>query len=186
MLAAVASALLFERVGNLAWLAGGLGALAAVIAVAVYFYNQSLAKPDNAVKDGAFEQTAKEAHPVSTGLDTLQAFSLTRPVHRGRASVFSSWFPVPVIWTRHAELELVRAARSSYWRACRHNALWQTEFVEVVDKLSSPREYPSFEFVLTRDGNFAIHQVGRPRATALELEKAQGDSWLPFPPLPQT
>ncbi len=173
LLAAVLSALLFERSGNFGWLVGILGIAAGVTAASTYFYNQWKSERTQQTELVAAENDV-ELDP-NADLETQPDFflALRTPVVRYRYDLFRA----RGFWAyQKAEAGPELGFRSIEERVTEGSFLdW---VVEIVDRLSTSKDDPKHEFVVSRDGKVTIRLIGRHRAvmretTSLAAEDAE-------------
>lgn len=173
LLAAVLSALLFERSGNFGWLVGILGIAAGVTAASTYFYNQWKSERTQQTELVAAEKDV-ELDP-NTDLEIQPDFfpALRTPVVRFR-------YDFPHARRFWADQEAEGGAELGFRPI--EERLTEGSFVawvvEIVDRLSTSKDDPKHEFVVSRDGEITIRPIDRHRAlrretTSLADEDAQ-------------
>lgn len=150
---AIASAILFERIHSMNFIAGIVAILAGTTAVCIYFYNQFHGKNS----EGG-TSVGVESHTFPSHLSEL----LQRHVSIGRASNLEPS-------AAEAYLEFLRAGHTRWDRFLTDHIAtappqekFADQIVQIINKLSvDVEEGSSFEFVLSKDGNFTIRQPKR-------------------------
>jgi hypothetical protein len=181
ILLAIASALLFERAPNLHLLAGAVGIFGGAITLFVYFYNRT--------RSGLNEHLSERPQAEAVGLmDTivpsgkfnLSLGDLTAELETGGSELAWSDSFEPLTSQQH--LELKRWPRSivlsHYHASYQRRRTFADEIIEIVSSLCSEDD-PSFEFVLTPDGNFTIRHFGPSKEHALQMEMPLRESDVP-------
>lgn len=150
----IASALAFNSLGTFKWIAGSVGAAAALTAALAYFYNLWHAEHAQKNQNTQLEDTRVSSpgkadfRHISPSID-LDAHLISLQYHIMRMT------NAP----RHAFL-----ARSNW--ECDYPALAQeSELVrrvlQIVNRLSDPGSVGTFEFVLSAGGDFTIRPLNR-------------------------
>ncbi len=157
IVAAVTSALLFERVGNLDWLAGSFGIVAGVTAAGLYFFNQWPSR-----------QTHTEAKPTAQAvwgeeLVPEQWFAKCEPPRKHRSELsFQHWYR-----TRVRKLPWNLRISSPFYGPLPSGQKFEFAHivVEIINKLSR-EQTEQYDFVVASDGNLFIRPIGRAKAVS--------------------
>jgi len=164
-LAAVTSALIFDRGVGPHWLIGGIGVLAGVVAVLTYFINQG--KPR--ATDNSEEHDSSRNH-----LGETKAHESTPGT--GVVAKSANWSPTAKKSLYIALLQTRQAKGHFYYPYCQahergllfrkamlddaaRSARFVDEVTEIALRLSNNPDVASFEFTIARDGSFTIRSV---------------------------
>jgi len=164
LLCAILSALWFEQAGSFAWLAGTIGILAAGVAAISYFrFHWSDFVPSEARQASNAPEALK-----SSSQATAKPIALTDPrrIEKLRSQVL-----------RGAELNQIYVYMSARQRVYQryffeHRAhskalpgpqLGNDRIIQIVQRLSVATTGPTFEFCISKEGDFTIRPVLRPK-----------------------
>lgn len=171
LVAAIASALLFEHSGQLKVLTGALGIVAAIAAASVYFHNlwsNDRCQDDNDKQAPAvihvFEDELEEERKQRAEVLHAEFFDLARSevLH---AKLVRNWY-------HHSQ----RRWGFVVAEATKEPSCVTERVVEIVERLSAHESMRSYEFVLSPDGRFTIRPLAHRRPSPIDEQVASAEA----------
>lgn len=168
---AIISALLFERAGKLTWVLGSLGIVAGIAAAVAYFCNQFRQEPANG--EPSQRNEAKSEVTSSQAAIQTQYSALNSELVGTKTGQIGGNYVVDgavIVSTMFRVREYVETDP------------FVDQITQIVNKLCSAENGPSYEFVLRRDGSFVIRESRPHDWTSAERISDAETEFLPASP----